>query len=136
MTGQGEKIIVADSDRAVLELIQIRLDLAGYHVLVARDGPSALELLKNIRPAALVLDVALNGLNGFGVLQTILDRGGASYPILFMGRNLAADDVRRAVNFFGVRDCLVKPFSGADIVERVARLLRAPPRAPVQTVNI
>jgi two-component system catabolic regulation response regulator CreB len=135
MAGQGAKIVVGDSDRAVLELIQIRLDLAGYHACVARDGPSLMEVLKNVRPAALVLDMTLAGLNGFEVLQTLSDRGGVTYPILFMGRNLAADDVRRALKF-GVGDCMAKPFSGADILERVARLLRTPARAMPHTVNV
>ena len=36
--GRGQKIVVADSDRTVLELIQIRLDIAGYHACVARTG--------------------------------------------------------------------------------------------------
>jgi DNA-binding response OmpR family regulator len=133
--GQGAKIVVGDSDRAVLELLQIRLDLAGYHACVARDGQGVLELLKTVRPAALVIDMGLAGLSALELLQTLADRGAATYPVLLMGRNLAAEDLRRAVNL-GVRDCVAKPFSAADMLERVARLLRAPPRPAPQSVAV
>jgi two-component system catabolic regulation response regulator CreB len=119
--GQGAKIVIGDSDRAVLELLQIRFDLAGYHACVARDAQGVLEQLRSVRPAALVIDMGIAGLNAFDVLRTL---GDPAYPILLMGRNMAADDVRRAVGL-GVRDCLAKPFGAADALERVGRLLRA-----------
>ena len=135
LDAQRAKIVVGDSDRAVLELLQIRLDLAGYHACVARDGYAVLELLKCVRPAALIVDKALTGLDGFGVLQTLSQRGGASYPVLLMGKNVDATDIKRALSL-GVRDCMAKPFSGADMLERVARLLRAPPRPVFDTIEI
>lgn len=135
LDAKGAKIVIADSDRAVLELIQIRLDLAGYHACVVRDGEALLEVLQNIRPAGLVIDAALNGMGAFAILEMLAEKGGVAFPILLMGRKLAAEDVRRAVSL-GVRDCMAKPFSGADILERVTRLLRAPARPVQQVVKI
>ncbi len=132
---KAPRIVVGDSDRAVLELIQIRLDIGGYHACVARTGEAVLELLKTVRPSALLIDAAPNGARGLEVLQAIADGGGAVYPLLLMGRNLSAEDVRQAI-YLGARDCISKPFSGADILERVARALRAPPRTPVSTLKI
>jgi DNA-binding response OmpR family regulator len=45
------------------------------------------------------------------------------FPILLVGRALAADDVRQAVQM-GVRDALAKPFSGAAVIERVGRMIK------------
>jgi len=45
------------------------------------------------------------------------------FPILIMGRALGVEDIRRAVAL-GARDCLAKPFSGADVLTRVSRLLQ------------
>jgi two-component system catabolic regulation response regulator CreB len=125
MVGGGSKVLVADSDRTVLELLQIRLDVAGYHACVARTGPAVLETLKYVRPAAMVIDVALAEMNGFEVLETLGRRAERLPPTLVVGRKLAAEDITRALSL-GARDCMTKPFSGADVVDRISRLLRDP----------
>lgn len=125
---RGLKVVVGDSDRTVLELLQIRLDLAGFHACVARNGPSVLEVLRNVRPAALVIDLGLPEIDGFGVLQAINPRREKlPFATLVIARKLSAEDIQRALRL-GARDCMVKPFSGADVLERVARLLKPPPR--------
>jgi two-component system KDP operon response regulator KdpE len=48
--GRGTKIMVVDHDRTTLEMVQIRLDVAGYHPLAARSSLAALEMLKASRP--------------------------------------------------------------------------------------
>ncbi len=126
---RGLKIVVGDSDRTVLELLQIRLDLAGFHTCVARSGPAVMETLRNVRPAAMILDLSLSEMNGFEVLQALNKPGEETRcPILMIGRKLSAEDIQRAVAL-GARDCMTKPFSGADVVDRVSRLLRSPARA-------
>ena len=129
---RGRKLLVADADRTVLEMLQIRLDVAGYHVCIARTGMEVLELLRNLRPAAMVLDRALpdiDALEILGLLRSSKDM--PTPPTLLMGRNLAPDDVKRAASL-GARDCLVKPFSGAQALERLARMIRlASPTPPM-----
>lgn len=118
--------MVADSDRTVLELLQIRLDVAGYRSCAARTGQAALDIMKNSRPAALVLDLQLPDMDGFEVLEALAPRGGGvTFPILVIGKRLGAEDVQRAVRL-GARDCMAKPFSGADVLERISRLLHRP----------
>ena len=128
---QGQKIVVGDGDRTVLELLQIRLDTAGYHVCVARNGPSVMDTLRQVRPAVMILDAGLAELNAYEILEGMRKRGEKPCPVLLTGRRLCPEDVKRGVGL-GVRDCMLKPFSGADVVERVARLLRPPaaPKAP------
>lgn len=126
----ARKIIVGDSDRTVLELLQIRLDLAGYHALVARTGSEVLEILRYHRPAAMILDTGLAQLNAFEVLEYLWRRGERpNCPVLVMGRKLSVEDIQTAIGL-GATTCLAKPFSGADMLDRVARMLR-PPRPPV-----
>jgi DNA-binding response OmpR family regulator len=126
---KGQRILVADGDRAVLEMLQIRLDVAGYVVHIARTGPAAVEAIRTFRPAAVVMDLNLPEMNGLEVLRALNPQGGKmSMPILLIGRKLAIEDVRTAVGL-GARDALAKPFSGADFLDRVARLLRKPAMA-------
>jgi len=55
--------------------------------------------------------------------------GKPPFPILIMGRALSVDDIRKAVAL-GARDCLAKPFSGADVLARVSRLLQRRTEGP------
>lgn len=122
---RASKVLVVDPDRAVLEMLQIRLDVAGYHPLAARSGVGALEILRNMRPALLVLDTAVAEMGAFDVLALIQrDRAHLACPILLTGKKLGADEVRRA-STLGVQNCMVKPYSGADVLERIAKLLKA-----------
>ncbi len=118
------KIMVVEPDRTVLELIQIRLGVAGYDIRTARSGALALEVLRSFRPAAMVMELHMPEISGFDMLRTMNPRGERlPFPVLVMARNLAADEIRRAIGL-GARDCMTKPFSGTDVVERVARMLR------------
>jgi DNA-binding response OmpR family regulator len=124
MEGRGQRVLVVDSDRTVLELLQIRLEVAGYHAYVTRTGADALDSVRNVRPAAMILDVNVDG-DGFELLHAIRRRhADAHFPILMTGRGLTVDDVRRVLAE-GAQLCMVKPFSGADAVERIGRLLQA-----------
>lgn len=133
VNGAGAKIMIAEHDRAILELLQIRLDVAGFHPIAVRDGAAAIEILRNVRPDALVLDLNLPNADGFEVLKALNgNRERVPTPVLIMGRQLSAESVKRAVSL-GARDCLAKPFSGADAIDRVIRLLKRPttPQKPV-----
>ena len=122
----GRRIVIADSDRTVLELLQIRLGLGGFETFVERAGPAALETIRRVRPAALVLELSLPDLDGFGILEKLNPRGaGIGFPILVIARKLGPEDIQRAVRL-GARDCMTKPFSGADVLERVGRMFRRP----------
>lgn len=126
---KGQRILVADGDRAVLEMLQIRLDVAGYVVQIARTGPAAVESIRTFRPAGVVMDMNLPELNALEVLRALNPGGGKlSMPVLLIGRKLAIEDIKTAVGL-GARDALAKPFSGADFLDRVARLLRKPAMA-------
>jgi DNA-binding response OmpR family regulator len=123
---RGLEVMVAENDRAVLEMLQIRLSVAGFHTSMARTGPLTLETLRNSRPAALVIDLNLPELNGFEVLEALNPRREKlPFPTLVMARKLATDDIQRAIRL-GARDCIAKPFSGADALDRVTRMLRKP----------
>jgi DNA-binding response OmpR family regulator len=119
-------VMVAENDRTVLELLQIRLMVAGCDTCIARTGPMAMQSLKSMRPAALVLDLALPEMDGFAVLEALrLNARPVALPTLVTARRIAPEDVQRALRL-GARDCLIKPFSGAQAVDRILRLLKKP----------
>jgi DNA-binding response OmpR family regulator len=134
----GGRIAIADTDRTVLELLQIRLELAGYRAYVSRDSAELLETVRIARPTAMVLDFNLNGVGAKGVLEQLRRKNQLTFPVLLMGRNVTPESLQEAMQL-GARSCIVKPFSGADVLERVNWMMRPPPpseRRSVQYVDL
>ena len=66
-----KKILVVDDEIEFLEMLRIRLEAAGYDVITATDGMSALEKVKTEKPRAVLLDVLMPGIDGLEVLKKI-----------------------------------------------------------------
>jgi two-component system OmpR family response regulator len=120
------RVLVADDDRAILDLVCTRLTLAGYDAFSARNGAEALERQSRLKPHAMVLDLNMPQLDGFGVLAALGRERALRTPTLVLTARHAAADVQKAVDL-GARDYLAKPFNDQQLLMRVARLLR--PRA-------
>ena len=118
------RILVAEDDQDVRELIRTRLTSAGFDVHTARNGIEALSRASTVKPDAMVLDINMPEVDGFSVLEA-LKVSGYVFPVLVLTARHAADDVRRAIGL-GAKDYLTKPFTEAQLQARVARLLRSP----------
>ena len=77
MSGKA-RVLVAEDDRSVCDLIRAHLQLCGYEVQIARDGVEALKQIRIAKPDALVLDINMPGIDGFGVLEQLRNLAGAS----------------------------------------------------------
>jgi two-component system catabolic regulation response regulator CreB len=128
MTGNGVRIAVADTDRTVLELLQIRLELAGYRAFVTRSCDELIEVTRTVRPAAVLSDVNLAGGGLNGVLEQLRRRALPPVRVLAMGPSLTPEALQE-ITQSGIRGYIVKPFSGTDLLERVNWLMK-PPAAP------
>ncbi|WP_430424090.1 response regulator [Phenylobacterium sp.] len=118
------RVLVVDDDPMVLDLVTTRLSLAGCTTYSARDGLAAVERLRDIRPTAMVLDINMPGLDGFGVLEHMKATGfiKSTATLVLTARN-RPEDVKLAVSL-GARDYLSKPFKDEQLLIRMARLLR------------
>ena len=72
---QRRRILVVEDDPMIRELIATRLDLGGYQVFEAPDGFRGLASLAEVRPAAMILDINMPHLDGFGVLRKMRETG-------------------------------------------------------------
>jgi len=127
---RSSNILIVDSDRASLEMLQIRLTVVGYHPSIARTGATAMEMIRHARPAAMILELNLPDMCGLEVLEAIRAGGGAPIRTMVIGKRIAPEAIRRAIEL-GARDCVAKPFSGAEVLDRLSRMLTrtAPPPA-------
>lgn len=133
---RGRRILVAEDDPDVRELLVTRLSIAGYAVTTARDGAEALSLMRDVSPAAVILDLNMPRMDGFEVLSAMqLDPRAAKLPVMVLTARNSPGDVKRVLEL-GARDYLSKPFSDQQMLARVSRLLRVRrPQAPVASVE-
>jgi two-component system response regulator ResD len=123
MRGARQTVLVVDDEPIVTEVVARYLQRAGFHVATAASGDGALELVAAHRPALLVLDVMLPGIDGVEVCRRLREERGARFPIILLtARGEEAD--RIAGLRTGADDYVVKPFSPAELVARVEAQLR------------
>jgi DNA-binding response OmpR family regulator len=120
----NKKILVADDEVDVLNLVSTNLKAAGFNVLKAEDGPAALELARSILPALIVLDLMLPGLSGLEVCKLLrADPATKQIPIIML--TAKAEEVDRIVGLeLGADDYITKPFSPRELVLRVKSVIR------------
>lgn len=128
LEGRGQRVLVVDDDPTILELVSTRLDLAGYVCRTARDGREAMSALREARPQAMILDINMPELDGFGVLRKMGLMGFLpGVPVMVLTARHEAYDVAAAIKL-GARDYLAKPFNDQVLLQRVMRLLRPAPQ--------
>jgi len=115
-------VLVVEDEPAIADVIRLNLVKAGYGVHVERTGDAALAAVRSHRPAAIVLDVGLPGLDGIEVCRRLRTAGDWT-PILFV--TARDDEVDRIVGLeLGADDYVTKPFSPRELVARVTSVLR------------
>jgi len=129
------KILVAEDDSGIREILRTHLSSAGYDVQVARDGLEAMALIRQWRPDAMVLDINMPGLDGFGVLRAITQDHLPPPRTLVLTARHAAADVKQAIGL-GAKDYLSKPFTEAQLLGRIARLVRKVDARPADELLI
>jgi DNA-binding response OmpR family regulator len=115
------KILTVDDDLELLSLIGFALRQAGYLVVEAADGPTALQVFDREQPDLAILDVNLPGLNGFEVCRRI--RAQSATPIMMLTVHNTEEDEVKGLDL-GADDYLTKPFSPRTLLARVRALLR------------
>ncbi len=116
----GRPILVVDDDAKIVRLVRTYLERAGYRVVEAADGRSALAAIAAEAPALVVLDVMLPEVDGLAVLRAV--RRTDQTPVIILSARGLTDD-RITGLAAGADDYLPKPFSPAELVLRVQRVL-------------
>lgn len=128
-------ILLIDDDTILLELLSSHLQMAGYTVFVAPNGPQGLQLAAQDKPDLVVLDVMMSGMDGWTVCERL--RKISTVPIVMLTAKGEEFDKLRGFRL-GVDDYVTKPFSFAELIARIgavlARALRG--QESSQQVNI
>ncbi len=114
-------VLVVDDEPDITTLMRDFLEAAGYRVLAAPDGSSALTTLERHDVDCILLDIMMPGLSGFDVLRRI--RETRDVPVLFLTAKDEDSDKIRGLGLGG-DDYIVKSATPGEIVARVAAVLR------------
>jgi len=132
-TNSPQSVLVVEDDRNICQLLATYLEREGFDVRFATDGRTALSLVHRTEPALIILDVMLPELDGWEVCRRI--RATSEVPIIMItARGQETDRVKGFT--LGVDDYVVKPFSPAEVVERVKAVLRRTQGAPRHTGTV
>ena len=125
----GAKILVADDDLLISQLLESKLRSRGYEVLHAADGEEAIQLAQSERPAIILLDVMMPGLDGVEVLRFLQQHPEvSSIPVIMLSARKAENDVVTGLRL-GATDYMVKPFMPEELFARIERALAKSARA-------
>ncbi len=115
------KALIVDDDLALADVVSFTIRRAGYDVIMAHDGQTAIDRWKSDSPDLIILDLNLPKMDGLQVCQKI--RAESDIPIIILSVRGEEDDVVRGLEL-GADDYIVKPFSPRQLVARVEAVLR------------
>ncbi|HEV2662538.1 MAG TPA: response regulator transcription factor [Ktedonobacteraceae bacterium] len=120
----ARKILVVDDEAILVETIAYNLEQAGYRVVTAADGGSALDAARSEIPDLIILDVMLPGMDGLEVCRQLRKESGtATTPIVML--TAKSDEIDKVVGLeVGADDYVTKPFGRRELLARVRALLR------------
>ena len=116
-----EKILVADDDKNICELLRLYLEKEQYNVVIANDGNEAVAKFNEEAPAMILLDIMMPGLDGWQVCREI--RKKSNVPIIMITAKGETFDKVLGLEL-GADDYVVKPFDAKEIVARIKAVLR------------
>lgn len=113
------KILVADDEDTIREIVTLYLQKEGFTVYAAADGEEAMDIETTMRPDLLLLDIMLPKITGLEICRSIERK----VPVIFLTAKTAEND--KMIGFsLGADDYITKPFSPREVVARVKAVLR------------
>ena len=122
-----QKILIADDEAQIREILRIYFEKEGFEVIEAEDGAAAILKVQSEKPDILLLDIMMPQIDGYDLLNYIRPTG---TPCIFITAKAAVEDRVRGLHS-GADDYIVKPFAPAELVARVESVLRRAGRSMV-----
>ena len=119
-----KKILIADDEPDILEIIQFNLQQEGYEVITAKNGDEAIEMARKHKPALIILDIMMPGKNGIDVCNILrMDAAFKETLIVFLSALSDEGTEIRGLET-GADDYLTKPISPKVLMSKVNALFR------------
>lgn len=118
------KIVVADDDADIRDLVVFKLEQSGHDVVAVGDGAAAVDACRVEVPDLAVLDVMMPGMSGFDACRALrADPALAGIPVILLTARAQESDIEHGFSV-GADDYVVKPFSPRELASRVSAVLQ------------
>jgi DNA-binding response OmpR family regulator len=118
------KILIAEDERDIRDLITFTLRFAGYEVTATTDGEEAYKKAQKILPDLILLDVRMPRMNGYDACKKIKANERTQHiPVVFLSAKGQEAEVQTGIDA-GATEYIIKPFSPDQLTERVQAILR------------
>ena len=119
-----KKILIADDDANITELLKTILTPLGHQILVAKDGAETFSICRKEKPHLVILDIMMPFFSGYQVLRRLKKEETFSpHPkIIILSAKSQPEDIKQA-EMAGCDFYVVKPFSNEELVKKVEELL-------------
>lgn len=124
MDSKGKKILIADDEPDILEIISYNLRTEGYETITAKDGEEALQKAKIVKPDLIILDVMMPNKNGMEVCKLLRNQPDFQQTLIIFLTALNDEGSHIRGLEFGADDYLTKPVSPKVLVSKVNSLFR------------
>ncbi|OGR90541.1 MAG: hypothetical protein A2V88_17390 [Elusimicrobia bacterium RBG_16_66_12] len=121
-----KRILVADDDPDLLDLLKMDLGFQGYEVLAAANGKDALQLAMNEQLDLVLLDVMMPYIDGYHVAYELTNKLGSKAPRILIMTSRDTVKEKGIALMSGATEVLQKPFEMAKLHERIANILSKP----------
>ncbi len=122
----GELILLVDDEANIIELAKMYLERENFRILSVGDGAKAVEMIRDEKPALVVLDVMLPSMDGYEVCRKV--RAESDVPIIML--TARDEDIDKIIGLeLGADDYMTKPFNPRELIARVKAILRRSERA-------
>lgn len=124
-----KKVMIIEDDLDTIDLLKVILELRGYEPLPALGGKAGLRLLQEVEPDLILLDLMMDDIDGWTVLEMIkADESVSHIPVIILSVKHQLEDLRRAKAHAGQYvDYVVKPFNVRSLLEKIDNILKMPP---------
>ena len=118
------KVLIADDELRLRKVIALYMSKCGYEIIEAGNGETAIELAKENKPDAIVLDVMMPGMTGIEATKKIRELPEfAKTPIILLTANASEDDIKIGLAS-GADKYIRKPFSPKELVESIDNFVK------------
>ncbi len=118
----AKKILIAEDEEIMLNLLQKKLAQEGYEILIAKDGQEGLRLMREVKPDLVLLDIIMPKLGGFEVMEEMQkDSELKDIPIIVVSNSGQPVEIDKAQSL-GAKDWLIKTeFDPKEVIEKVVK---------------
>lgn len=122
-SGEKKRVLIIDDSLLIFKIIEKFLSTENYNILFAKNASEAVEILENITPDVILLDIILPDIDGFNLLKLLKLRNQTEdVPVIFISSLDKGVDISTGLSL-GAHDYIIKPFTSNELKNKITRAI-------------